>query len=1147
MERLARPLSDLEPHYDAVVVGSGYGGAIAACRLSRAGRSVALLERGREIHPGEYPSSLLEAASEVQMTGAGLGADEQAGDRRNLYWFHADGEMNVFSGCGLGGTSLVNAGVALRPDPRIFDRRWPKPLRRDEGGRMDEQLAKGYAAAESMLRPTTYPHGYPPLPKVEALRLAAGRRSIAYTPVNVTFRSGPNAAGVHQDSCTGCGDCITGCNVGAKNTVLMNYLPDAVAHGASIFTEVEVRTVARGKRRKRWVVHLRPLDTDDDPSSASAVTAGLVVLAAGTLGTTEILLRSQRAGLALSDQLGRHFSGNGDVIGFAARPRTVVRGIGAGHRAPDPVAPAGPCITACIDARSPTSVAQSLLIEDAVIPGAMAEAVATDLATQLGAGRQTLRRRLDAGWGGLVSLLGGGHTGATERLQTLLLMGHDDGEGRIVLEGEDHLRIEWPDVGASPYYQRADQALAAAASRGGGTYVRNPLGALHLGGGLITVHPLGGCAMGTNIKRGVVDHRGRVFSPGKKGAVYPGLLVADGSVVPAPLGVNPLLTIAALAERSLALLCREHGWEHDAPARRPPPPPPGPFPPSATPGLRFTEQMSGWWWPDPTADTGELTPYREGERRGRGDPSSALSFTLTISTDDVRRVSAHLDTPMLAAGTVTAPRLSPDPLRVERGWFRTLVADDPTDASVRHMRYHLPLVATDGSRYVLDGFKVVGPGVLDDAWRATTTLYVTLRRHGAGGAVVGRGVARIGPGGLVRLLRAIRVTGPVGSVERLTLEAAFARAFAGPLVHEYGTVIHRTTRFDPAASPRRHRPLDVPPPQYHEYRTPDGLSLRLTRYKGGKSDPVLLSHGMGNSLTWSLDTVDRTLLETLVAHDYDVWLQDWRSSTLFEASRAQFDGDQVARFDHPGAAAKVAQESGRHDLHVIAHCVGSITWMMATLSGTVDPSSLVCSAVALHPVAPTLTRFKVGLHLGEVLHRAGVRYLTTDSTRAESFWQRQFDRELRLYPIPKEEECDQAVCRRVAFIYGNGVHHANLNPATHAALHELFGITNLTMMDHLSRMARAQQVVSADGRDTYLAHLDRLRRPITFLHGRRNLVWLPASTERTHQLLSSRLDPTDYERVVFDDYGHQDVLNGARSALDTYPAVLAHLKRVNAR
>ncbi len=309
---------------------------------------------------------------------------------------------------------------------------------------------------------------------------------------------------------------------------------------------------------------------------------------------------------------------------------------------------------------------------------------------------------------------------------------------------------------------------------------------------------------------------------------------------------------------------------------------------------------------------------------------------------------------------------------------------------------------------------------------------------------------------------------------------------------------------------------------------------------------MLLAHGMGNPYTWTLDTVDQTLLEALVHGGYDVWVQEWRASTLLECSRHQFTGDQVAQMDHPAAAAVVAAESGRSDLHVISHCVGSLTWMMATLAGTVEPTSMVCSSVAMHPIAPTITRLKVGLHLGEVLHRLGVRRLTTDSTTNESFWERQFDRELRLYPIPPQERCDQAVCRRVAFIYGNGVHHANLNPATHAALHELFGVTNMTMMDHLSLMARHEQLASARGQDRYMVHLERLRRPVTFIHGAQNLVWLPASTERSYRLLVGQFGPANYERVVFDDYGHQDVLNGARAAADTYPAFLAHLARVNA-
>ena len=113
------------------------------------------------------------------------------------------------------------------------------------------------------------------------------------TPINVTFTDERNAAGVEQHACNGCGDCVSGCNVGAKNTLLMNYLPDAVRHGARIFTEVDVRHVARAGTR--WSVTIRPLDggrEDFDHAADILVTADIVVVGAGVLGSTEILLRS---------------------------------------------------------------------------------------------------------------------------------------------------------------------------------------------------------------------------------------------------------------------------------------------------------------------------------------------------------------------------------------------------------------------------------------------------------------------------------------------------------------------------------------------------------------------------------------------------------------------------------------------------------------------------------------------------------------------------------------------------------------------------------------------------------------------------------------------------------------------------------------
>jgi len=1147
MDRLSRPLTQLKPHYDVVVVGSGYGGSIAACRLARAGRKVALLERGREMHPGEYPNTMHAAARHLQTTNP-LG---DTGDPRDLYWLHVGGEMNVFSGCGLGGTSLVNANVALRPDPRVFeDERWPRALREDRAG-----LDAGFERAEAMLTPTTYPTSFPPLAKVEALRRAADGAPFSLTPINVTFRAGPNAAGVHQEACNGCGDCVTGCNYGAKNTLLMNYLPDAVSHGAEIFSEVDVRWLEReggaapnADAPISWVVRAQPLGTGRDRFGAPplAITADLVVLAAGTLGTARVLFQSREHGLAVSGQLGQHFTGNGDVLGFSYRKGRSVHAVGAGNRRPDQEHPAGPCITALIDRRAGRPLAEGVIIEDAVVPGAVAGLLPLELVGQ--EAPDWVRGRLRGGGplSALLSLSTGGRRGLSEHLQTLLAMGNDDDEGALVLDG-DRVRVTWPGAGTSSYYELANQVVGGAASADGGTFLHNPLWSKELGHSLITVHPLGGCAMADRAEHGVVDDRGRVFAGSAGDAIHDGLVVWDGSIVSRPLGVNPLLTISALTERAVAALATANGWVIDETPALPTPPPDrlAPAPPQ-TPGLRFTERMAGHWSASDTPDAGDAAEYERAASAGEA-AGSTLAFELTLSTDDLPAEIADLARPMSATGTVEAPALSSDPLTVDVGTFQLLVADDQADTTVRHMWYRLRLRASDGRQFHFSGFKVVAPGDIAGVWAATTTLYVTLRQDGAGGAVIGRGVLRIKPEDFLKQLRTMAVTGPSSERERLELEARFGRSFAGRLYDDYGSVVHKTTRFNRHAPPRRRRPLDLPACQEIEYRTDDAVSLRLSRYQGGRRGPVLLVHGMGaNPLTFVLDTVEVNLVEYLVQRGFDVWLQEWRASTLLPTADSQFNADTVARLDHPAAQAAVRQHTGRSDLHVVAHCVGSLTWMMATLAGTVEPTSLLCSSVGLHPIGPPITRVKVGLHLGELMRRLGVGMLTTDAFSDESEGARAVDLALRAYPIPKAERCDQAVCRRLAFIYGVAVHHQNMNELTHTTMHELFGLTDMTMMVHLSRMARAERVVAADGADSYLANLERLRRPITLVSGSENLVWVPESTERTYSLLVDKLGQDPVRRVVLDGYGHQDVFIGAEAARDTFPTVLEHLEHVNA-
>src|SRR5687767_14831435 len=217
MARLSSPIESIQGHYQVVVIGSGYGGGIAASRLARAGQQVCVLERGREFQPGEYPNTEPEMLREAQ---ADL-PDKHIGSRTGLYDFHVNDHINVFVGCGLGGTSLVNANVSLPPEARVLeDTRWPQELRNDTS----TLLKEGFRRAEEMLKPTPYPEDFPPLPKLKALEKSAEflNKKFYRPPINVTFKDGVNQVGVEQQACKLCGDCVTGCNHAAKNTTLMN-------------------------------------------------------------------------------------------------------------------------------------------------------------------------------------------------------------------------------------------------------------------------------------------------------------------------------------------------------------------------------------------------------------------------------------------------------------------------------------------------------------------------------------------------------------------------------------------------------------------------------------------------------------------------------------------------------------------------------------------------------------------------------------------------------------------------------------------------------------------------------------------------------------------------------------------------------------
>ena len=535
---LRTPTSEMKPFYQLVVVGSGYGGSVIAARLAKS-RSLCLLEQGREIQPADFPASWCEATHQIQVeTEAGL-----IGDSRNLYRFHVSPGIAVVTGCGLGGGSLINAGVAIRPHRAVWENpAWPAAISQDP-----THLAPFYKRAEDMLEPRSA-EGLPGAP--ERMRALRRRTRVPnWGPVDVNISTRPdgnqdlpwrNSENRLQSGCNGCGDCVTGCRRGAKNTLDMNYLASAKREGAEIFTEVGVERIE--PTSSGWAVIYRDLASNGDTvRDEHSVLADTVVLAAGTLGSTSILLKSrQPRQLRLSDCLGYGFSGNGDFLGFDYRWRHPLTGRPFEGR-PAPRARVGPTITALLD----QSQAGGPFVEDCVLPQALWHGVAAELALQalptaLRGTRFSARRSLDTALGLLLH-----STRSLRHTLPFLVMGVDDAGGVIRVKS-DRTTIEWPNVGYRPYYQTTREQLEHLSR---GDFLPGPTFLSFLHDTITTVHPLGGCPMADTAAAGVVNHKGQVFKGNTGDETYHGLYVCDGSIIPCPLGVNPLMTITALAER----------------------------------------------------------------------------------------------------------------------------------------------------------------------------------------------------------------------------------------------------------------------------------------------------------------------------------------------------------------------------------------------------------------------------------------------------------------------------------------------------------------------------------------------------------------------------------------------------------------------
>ncbi len=525
-----------EQVFDYVIVGSGFGGSVAAHRLTEKGYTVCVIECGKRWLPRDFPKSNWNIkkylwAPALRMFG--------------IQRMHLLKDVLVLGGSGVGGGSLVYASTLLMP-PRQFYR---SACFRDLPGDWETEMKPFYDTAKKMLGVVPNPHVTAADRLLREYARDIGREEHFHN-VDVGIYFGEpgtttpdpyfGGAGPSRTGCTGTGHCMVGCRDGGKNSLDKNYLYLAEKNGCSILPEHKVIDVRPGEKGGYLVTAEKV--TDYFIKSKRVLRAGGVIFAAGVLGTVELLLKCRDRGSlpGLSNCVGKFVRTNSEVLASATA-------LSAKNYTNDGIA-----ITSGLYIDDDTHIEPVRYPKGSdfmALMGCLMTDGGGKIPRQVRYLGQILRHPIYF----LDTLF---PFGKVQKAMILLTMQSVDSfltlsqKRLLVLPWKKALSSVRTGAGVPSYIPAANRAARAIAKKIKGRPTNNNLEVVY--GKSVTAHILGGCIMGNDPSSGVVDARHAVFG-------YDNLYVTDGSVIPENLGVNPSLTITALAERAMSFIPARNG------------------------------------------------------------------------------------------------------------------------------------------------------------------------------------------------------------------------------------------------------------------------------------------------------------------------------------------------------------------------------------------------------------------------------------------------------------------------------------------------------------------------------------------------------------------------------------------------------------
>ena len=509
--------------FDVVVIGSGFGGSVAALRLREKGYSVAVLEAGRRFEDKDFPKTSWRLRKFLFAPALGL---------YGIQRIHALPDVLILCGAGVGGGSLVYANTLYQPGDKYFDDPQWKAITD-----WKSELTPFYELARRMLGVEVNPYFSP---SDQAMKDVADQMGVGDTftlaPLGIHFGKGEGVesadpyfggVGPARSGCTNCGSCMTGCRHNAKNTLPKNYLGLAEKAGAQVFPLTTVTGLEQLEDGK-WKVTAK----STNGVGRSTFIARDVVMAAGTYNTQKLMHRFKATSLPrISDFLGNLSRTNSEALTGAIMPTTEVD------------FSRGAAITSSFFPSDDTHV-------EAVRYGKGSNSMGL-LQTLLTDGWTPKERRRH--WAQQFLVRPSLFTKIlnvrkwSERTVIALVMQNVDSSIKVFrkrgLFGYKLTSINDSEHPNATYIPAANETVKMVAENYGGI-AAGTVGDLI--GAPFTAHFVGGCVIGTSDSNGVIDPYHRVYN-------YPTLHIVDGSTITANLGVNPSLTITAQAERAFSL------------------------------------------------------------------------------------------------------------------------------------------------------------------------------------------------------------------------------------------------------------------------------------------------------------------------------------------------------------------------------------------------------------------------------------------------------------------------------------------------------------------------------------------------------------------------------------------------------------------